>query len=60
MARNSAQAALDILQERGIVTELTGRERSRAFACLPVLRAIFGGALRLGSRPPQQEKSNEG
>lgn len=47
MAWNSAQAALDILQDIGIVTEITGRQRGRAYACRPVLSAIFGRELRL-------------
>lgn len=43
MARNSAQAAVDELQSAGLLREISGKERGRIYACLPVLDAIFGG-----------------
>ena len=54
IAWHSAQAALDILQEQGIVTELTGKQRGRVYACRPVLRAIFGSELHFGRRTPDE------
>jgi Fic family protein len=42
MSPNATQAALDVLQERGMVYEVTGRQKGRAYACRPVLDAVFG------------------
>ncbi len=42
MAINSAQAALDDLQEQGYVYEITGKQKGRVYACRPVLDAVFG------------------
>jgi Fic family protein len=42
MSANAAQAALDVLQEQGLVYEVTGRQKGRAYACRPVLDAVFG------------------
>lgn len=39
---NAVQAALDEFQERGIVYEITGKQKGRVYACRPVLQAIFG------------------
>lgn len=42
MTIHSAQSALLDLQERGIVYEITGKQKGRIYACRPVLAAIFG------------------
>jgi Fic family protein len=44
---NSAQSALDTLQEQGIVAELSGKQRGRIYACRPILKAVFGGEVEL-------------
>lgn len=59
MSWNSAQAALEVLSERGIVAELTGRQRGRVYACRPVLRAIFGNELTLRPALPDRIQSTE-
>lgn len=41
MAYNSVRTALGDLEERGIVREITGRQRGKVYACTPVLEAIF-------------------
>jgi Fic family protein len=41
MALNSVQAALDDFQERGLVYEITGKQKGRAYAYRPVMSAIF-------------------
>ncbi len=46
MARHSAQKGVDLLQERDILYEITGKEKGRVYACRPVLDAIFRGAGR--------------
>jgi Fic family protein len=47
ITKNSAQAALDELEARGIVYEVTGRQKGRVYACAPVLSAIFGSEITL-------------
>lgn len=42
IAIHSAQGAIDIFQERGIVWEITGKQKGRVYACRPVMDAIFG------------------
>jgi Fic family protein len=39
---HTVRNALDDLEARGIVYEITGRQRGRVYACIPVLDAIFG------------------
>lgn len=41
MADNSVRSALEDLEGRGIVYEITGRRRGKVYACIPVLNAIF-------------------
>lgn len=42
ISENSARNALEELQEMDLVGEITGRKRDKVYACLPVLRAVFG------------------
>ena len=42
IAPNSARGALDLLQERELVYEITGKQKGRVYACRPVLDAVFG------------------
>lgn len=46
MAYNSAQSALIDLQERGLVREITGKQKGRAYGCKPVLDVVFGRTTR--------------
>lgn len=41
MAYNSVRNALGDLEERGIVREITGKQRGKVYACTPILEAIF-------------------
>lgn len=41
MAYNSVRTALGDLEERGIVREITGKQRGKVYACTPILEAIF-------------------
>jgi Fic family protein len=50
LAKNSVQAALDELEMRGIVYEVTGKQKGRVYACSPVLNAIFGGQTMVAGR----------
>jgi Fic family protein len=59
MSWNSAQAALEILQEKKIVAELTGRPRGRVYACRPVLKAIFGTDLKLETAATVERRQEE-
>jgi Fic family protein len=43
IAYHTARSALDDLEQRGMVREITGRKRRRVYACIPVLEAIFSG-----------------
>lgn len=37
----TASKALEVLQERGIAREITGKKKGRVYVCQPLLRAIF-------------------
>jgi Fic family protein len=39
---HTVRGALRELEDRGMVYEITGRQRGRVYACMPVLDAIFG------------------
>jgi Fic family protein len=39
---HTVRTALEDLEERGMVYEITGKQRGRVYACVPVLDAIFG------------------
>lgn len=41
VSQNTAQKAVDILMERGILYEITGKKKSRAYGCRPIFSAIF-------------------
>ncbi len=41
MAYHSVQSALVILEEKGMIYEITGKQKGRIYACRPVLKAIF-------------------
>lgn len=43
IAYHTARSALDDLEQRGMVREITGKRRGRVYACIPVLEAIFSG-----------------
>jgi len=40
-SHHTVQSALDDLERRKMVYEITGRKRGRVYACIPVLRAAF-------------------
>lgn len=42
MAYNSVRSALNDLERREMVYEITGRQRGKVYACIPVLDSIFG------------------
>jgi Fic family protein len=39
---HTVRSALKELEDRGMVYEITGRQRGKVYACMPVLDAIFG------------------
>lgn len=39
---HTVRSALDDLENQGMVYEITGRQRGKVYACIPVLDAIFG------------------
>ena len=41
IAHNSVQGALDELHERGLVYEITGKQKKRVYVCRPVFDAVF-------------------
>ena len=59
MAHNTAQTALNELIKRGIVYEVTGRQKGRSYACGPVLQAIFGGMKSTESDSTKQSAESE-
>lgn len=44
LSYGSAKGAVETLETRGIAREITGRKKGRAYACSPILNAIFPGA----------------
>ncbi len=44
IAFNSVKSAIAVLEENGLVFEVSSRPRGRVYACRPVLDAIFGSA----------------
>jgi Fic family protein len=43
LAWNTIQAALADLAELGIISEISGKQRNRVYACAPLLDAIYSG-----------------
>ena len=43
IAYHTARSALDDLEGRDMVYEITGRKRGKVYACIPVLRAALSG-----------------
>lgn len=41
VAYHTARSALQELEDRGLVYEITGRKRGKVYACAPILEAIF-------------------
>ena len=41
VAYHTARSALQDLEDRGVVYEITGRKRGKVYACAPILEAIF-------------------
>ena len=43
LSYGSAKTALDILEGKGIVSEITGKKKGRVYSCQPILKAILEG-----------------